>query len=140
MAIADRMKRMHNCVGVSFNSSKGFSGQVYTCYKKEPDAFNDVTDFFTIVNTFLDILEYPASKVRFRAFKRTLPTLKLVDIDPSEKLFDTETLLKGLGGKGYIIMMTSRDNATWQGKIYDVSKDTECDFNSEVELLKVINR
>ncbi|SFH93138.1 hypothetical protein SAMN04487830_11336 [Pseudobutyrivibrio sp. OR37] len=139
MAISDRMKRMHNCVGITLKN-EGFKGELYNCYENEPEEFNDVDDFFNIVNSFLDALEYPAQKIKYRSFKKTLPTLKLVDIDPKEKLFDTEKLLDLCKRKAYIIMVTGRDNATWQGMIYSKSEDKEYSFNSEVELVRILNK
>ena len=35
-------------------------------------------------DSFLDTVEFPAQKFRYRAFKKTYPTLKIVDIDPQE--------------------------------------------------------
>ncbi len=139
MAISDRMKRMHNCVGITLKN-EGFKGELYNCYENEPEEFNDVDDFFNIVNSFLDALEYPAQKIKYRSFKKTLPTLKLVDIDSKEKLFDTEKLLDLCKRKAYIIMVTGRDNATWQGMIYSKSEDKEYSFNSEVELVRILNK
>ena len=138
MAISDRMKRMSNCVGITLKND-GFKGELYNCFESEPRTFSDVDDFFNIVNTFLDALEFPAQKVKYRTFKKTLPTLKIVDIDPNEKLFETEQLLSLCTRKAYIIMVTGRDNATWQGMIYSKSEDKEYSFNSEVELIRILN-
>lgn len=139
MAISDRMKRGQNCVGITLKN-EGFRGQLYNCYQKEPEEFQDVHDFFNIVNAFLDALEYPAQKVKYRTFKKTLPTLKLVDIDPDKRLIETEELLDLCKRKAYVIMITGRDNATWQGTIYSKSEDKEYSFNSELELLRIINK
>ena len=129
---------MSNCVGITLKND-GFKGELYNCFENEPRTFSDVDDFFNIVNTFLDALEFPAQKVKYRTFKKTLPTLKLVDIDPNEKLFETEQLLSLCTRKAYIIMVTGRDNATWQGMVYSKSEDKEYSFNSEVELIRILN-
>ena len=139
MAISSRMLRMHNCVGVSFDK-EGFKGDIFNCYQEGPDKFNDVDDFFNIINAFLDTLEFPAQKIKFRVFKKTLPTMKLVDIDPKEKLFGTEKLLELCKDNAYVILMTGRDNACWQGMVYSKSEDKEYSFKSEVELLRILNK
>ena len=140
MSISDRMKRMHNCVGISIDSEEGFSGKLYNCYETEPRTFNDADEFFNIVNAFLDALEFPAQKFKYRAFKKTLPTLIIVDIDPKEKLYETKDLLSKVDEKGFILMVAGRDNATWQGEIYNTSSDEEYSFNSEVELIRFLNK
>lgn len=140
MAISDRMKRMHNCVGISFDKGKEFAGKLYICYQEEGIPFVDVDEFFIIVNAFLDTIEFPAQKIKYRNFKKTLPTLKIVDIHPDEKLYETEHLLDVCGKDAYVLMVIGRDNATWQGMIYNNKEDKEYSFNSELELLKVLRK
>lgn len=140
MNISDRMKRMHNCVGITIENKESFSGKLYNCYDKAPISYTDVDDLFNIINSFLDTVEFPAQKFRYRAFKKTYPTLKIVDIDPKEKLFDTMDLLPMIGNDSFILMVTARDNASWQGKIYSVALDEEYNFNSEVELIRILNK
>ncbi len=137
MAISDRMKRMHNCVGISLTSKEQFAGKLYNCYQEEEIAFAGLDDFFNIVNTFLDTLDFPAQKIKYRCYKKTLPTLKIVDIDPKKKLFDTEHLFELCEDTNYILMVMGRDNATWQGVLYSKEDDKEASFNSEVELLRL---
>ena len=138
MAISDRMKRMPNVVGFNLEND-GFKGELYNCYEEKAETFNDVNDFFNVVNAFLDAVEFPEQKIKYRAFKKTLPELKLIDIDPAEKLFEVEHLLELCKEKAYLMMITGRDNATWQGTIYNKAEDVESSFNSEVELLRIIN-
>ena len=45
-----------------------------------------------------------------------------------------------IGNDSFILMVTARDNASWQGKIYSVALDEEYDFNSEVELIRILNK
>ena len=69
-----------------------------------------------------------------------MPTLIIVDIDPKEKLYETKDLLSKVDEKGFILMVAGRDNATWQGEIYNTSSDEEYSFNSEVELIRFLNK
>ena len=139
MAISERMKRMSNVFGITLKS-KGFSGELYNCYEEKAEPFEDVTEFFNIVNAFLDALEYPEQKIKYRAFKKTLPELKIIDIDPAKKLFEVEHLLELCKNRAFLILITGRDNATWQGTVYNKEKDRESSFNSEIELLNIINK
>ncbi|MCR4829829.1 MAG: hypothetical protein K5883_00100 [Pseudobutyrivibrio sp.] len=138
MSISDRMKRTSNCVAINIDNKESFEGDLYNCFQEEPIRFCDVHDFFIIVNSLLDTIEYPAQKVKYRAFKKTLPTLKLIDVRSDEKLFDTDVILDKCKTDAYVIMVTSRDNATWQGKLYKQSEDKEFSFNSEVELIRLL--
>ena len=139
MAISERMKRMSNVFGITLKS-EGFSGELYNCYEEKAEPFEDVTEFFNIVNAFLDALEYPEQKIKYRAFKKTLPELKIIDIDPAKKLFEVEHLLESCKNRAFLILITGRDNATWQGTVYNKAKDRESSFNSEIELLNIINK
>lgn len=140
MSISDRMLRMHNCVGINVNTKDGFNGEIFNCFKEDSDSFTDAHDFLNIVNAFLDTLDFPAQKIRYRAFKKTLHTLKLIDIDPESKLFGTDKLLELIDDNGYVLLIIGRDNATWQGMVYSKAEDKEYRFNSEVELLRIINK
>ena len=140
MNISDRMKRMHNCVGITIEDKDSFSGKLHCLYQKDAISYTDVDDFFNIINGFLDTRDFPAQKFRYRAFKKTYPTLKIVDVDPKVKLFETMDLVPKVGNDGFILMVTGRDNATWQGKLYSAASDEEYDFNSEVELIRILNK
>ena len=138
MSISDRMKRTNNCVVFSLDDEDAFEGKMYIRFQDEPIKFADAYEFFITVNSFLDTIEYPAQKVKYRAFKKTLPTLKLIDIKGDEELTDMDKLLDKCNNKAYVVMVTSRDNATWQGMVYNKKKDVENSFNSEVELIRLL--
>lgn len=138
MSISDRMKRTSSCLATSLTNKKLFQGQLYNCFMDEPLGFSDVNDFFNLVNAFLDAVEFPAQKVKYRTFKKTLQTLRIVDINPKEKLADSEQIIEKCDKNAFVIMVTGRDNATWQGKVYNKAKDKEFSFNSELELLKTL--
>ena len=139
MAVSDRMKRNPNCVGIIVDEAKkGFSGRVYNCYSKDPQHFKDITELFYIVENVMDSLNFPAAKTRVRAFKRTESTFYIEKINTENKVLEADELIPDLERKGYVLMITGRDNATWQGMIYDKEKDVDINFNSEVELIKIL--
>ena len=139
MPISDRMMRSSNCVAVCVDETKnGFKGRVYNCYNKDPQHFNDVTEMFYIIENVLDALNFPALKTKDRGFKKTDYAFSPVEIDLDKKFHEVENLIPDLEREGYIIMVTSRDNVTWQGVVYDKKNDVECSFNSEEELIKLI--
>ncbi len=139
MPVSDRMKRTPNCVGVCIDESRtGFKGRVYCCYNRNPQHFNDVTELFYIVDGVMDALNYPAVKTKDRGFKKTECQFELDQIDVENKIHEVDHLIPEFERGGYIIMVTSRDNATWQGIVYDRKNDVECSFNSEVELIKLL--
>lgn len=139
MPVSSRMKRTPSCVGVCIDESKkGFKGRVYNCYSKNPEHFNDITELFNIVDNLMDTLNYPALKTKYRGFKRTESTFVPARIDVEKKIRETEELIPDLEDYGYIIMVTGRDNATWQGAIYNKFLDVETKFNSGVELIRLL--
>lgn len=139
MPVSDRMNRNPNCVGIVIDRQKvGFKGKVYNCFSLDPQDFYDVTDLFTIVNGVLDALNFPAIKTRVRHFKKTKSAFVPSEIDVENKLRDAKDLLSAEDKDGFVIMIIGRDNATWQGVLYDKKKDVEFNFNSEVELIKLL--
>ncbi len=139
MPVSGRMKRTPNCVGVIIDESKkGFKGRVYNCFDKNPEHFNDINELFYIVENIMDTLNFPALKTKSRQFKRTESTFVPKRIDVENQLVDAEGLLPDMEKEGYVIMVTGRDNATWQGFVYNKKADKEYSFNSEVELIKYL--
>ncbi len=139
MPVSEKMKRMPNCVGVCIDEIKdGFRGRVYNCYSKNPEPFHDLTELFYIIENVMDTLNFPAVKTKNRHFKKTDIDFNYTRLDVEKKVLEVEELIPDLEKHGYIIMITSRDNATWQGSVYDKSHDIETPFNSEVELIRLL--
>ncbi len=139
MPVSARMNRTPNCVGVIVDESKkGFSGRVYHCFSTRPQHFADITELFNIVDSVMDALNFPALKTKNRQFKKTESTFVPEEIDVENKVLDADKLIPEVEKEGYVIMVTGRDNATWQGILYDKKKDAEFNFNSEVELVKLL--
>lgn len=139
MPVSARMKRTPNCVGICIDEAKnGFKGKVYNCFSKEPQSFNDINEMFYIVEGVMDALNFPALKTKNRAFKKTSVDFEVKPIDVENKVLEAEELIPADVKDGYVLMVTSRDNVTWQGMIYDKKKDVEYTFNSEVELIRLL--
>ena len=113
-------------------------GRVYNCYSKEPDRFTDITEMFYIIENVMDTLNFPALKTKCRTFKRSAADFKPTPIDVENKILGAEELIPEGEENGYVLMITSRDNVTWQGMLYDKKKDEENSFNSEVELIRLL--
>lgn len=139
MPVSDRMKRTPNCVGICIDETKDcFAGRVYNCFSKEPQKFTDVTGMFYIVDSVMDALNFPALKTKNRTFKRTSANFVPNEIDVENKILSAEELIPAGENRGFVLMVTSRDNVSWQGMVYDKNKDVEYSFNSEVELIRLL--
>jgi hypothetical protein len=139
MPVSARMKRTPNCVGICVDEKKdGFKGRVYNCFSKEPQSFSDINELFYIVDSVMDALNFPAIKTKNRSFKKTETDFEPQHIDVENKVLGAEELIPADVKDGYVIMVTSRDNVTWQGIVYDKQKDVENNFNSEVELIRLL--
>ena len=139
MPVSSRMKRTPNCVGVVVDERRdGFKGRVYNCFSKEPQHFTDITEMFYIIDSVMDALNFPAIKTKNRKFKKTNLEFEPQPIDVENKVLGAEELIPAGEKEGYVLMITSRDNVTWQGFIYDKKNDVENTFNSEVELIRLL--
>ena len=139
MPVSARMKRTPNCVGICIDEAKNcFRGRIYNCFSKEPQSFNDINELFYIVDSVMDALNFPAIKTKNRAFKKTATDFTPAPIDVEKSVLGAEELIPSDVENGYVLMVTSRDNVTWQGIIYDKKKDVEFTFNSEVELIRLL--
>lgn len=139
MGVSERMKRMPHCVGIVIDEAKkSFSGRIYHCYSDRPQMFNDITELFYLVENVMDAVNFPALKTKNRTFKKTESFYETEVIDVENKVLSVEELIPEDEPSGYVLMITSRDNSTWQGLLYDKASDVESGFNSEVELIRLL--
>lgn len=142
MALPQIMKRMPNLVCICIDSFENeiIEGRVFDLYHQQPWEFCDITDVIRGVENLMDAIAFPEATVRNRTFKK-LEKQKPEPIDRDGRVRAMDELLAFRGEASTLILsVESRDNASWQGKVYSVEKDLSCDFISETEFIRFINK
>ena len=141
MALPEIMKRTPNIASICVDEvyANTIRGCVYTMYEKKAFDFEDIAGLVNILENVMDAIRYPEATVHFRSFKGA-EGQKAEMIDCIEKQMSVEELLEKAGRVDTLVMtVESRNNATWQGKIYSSRCDETCEFASELGAFKFIN-
>ena len=141
MGLPEKMKRMHNIIWVCVDGTdKGLiEGKFYHLYSKEAVEFRDIHVLLERGSKLMDELKFPEETVRTRSFKKAEPNRPEL-IGDGNKVLTIEEMFNQKGLKGtFAITVVSRHNASWQGDIYSIEKDKLEAFNSDIELINIIN-
>lgn len=125
-----------NALLVCIDSTKATAGRVYCRYLRAPLEFCGMEQFIAIADDFYDAVQDPKPFVKERTFCDTIKTYGF----EKEQVMSKEEMLENTGKEcTFVIHVTSRQNATWQGKIHWAEKDVTKNFRSALEMVKLID-
>lgn len=138
MAIPSEIKSAHNAAAVCVDESLPWTiqGRIYHCYRKEPVNFSDVMPVLKELEALCDGISYPQATVRPRTFK---PKKTAAEKQKAAPVTEVSAVLEKRGTRAtFLVAITSRANASWQGKVYWAERERMESFRSERELLVLI--
>lgn len=114
-------------------------GRYFHRYKKEETFFLNSAMLFSEVEQFYDIIGYPQAATRTRNFiereRMETPAKEQIPI-----LYDSETLMQFRGELAtFLIGVTSRQNASWQGEVVWMEQQIRKHFCSDMELVVFVD-
>ena len=124
-----------NIVNVCIDNIDGVerSGRFYCYYSKEPIFFRSIHERFMIE------LNFPQSSTELRTYedKQQKPAnekrISFTEVSNREQILEQRGNIDTLA-----VYVRYRQNATWQGSVYHMKNNEREDFNSELDLLKII--
>lgn len=129
------------CICADKLTETSCSGRLYTRYDSTSESFDDISALLLKIDRFFDKINYPEASTRSRSFNED----KTGSMQPRK--INIEASISGdefLKHKGkiatFFIRVQSRQNSTWQGVFWWAEKDTETEFLSALEVLKLIDR
>ncbi len=141
MPVPGKMGRIPNTVAVCIDETENqaCAGRLYHFYSAEPEHFSDVAELINLVTALMSATKFPQATIQTRSFKKTkTDTLKL-DIDTEKKILSIDQLVEKRGQVAtFLFCITSRQNANWQGDLYNPVSDLNGSFESDIELLNII--
>lgn len=139
MGLMGRMNRMPDSVCVCVDGD--FSGRLYHCYNSSPVKFYDIPDLFYILEKVMEEVDYPERKTKPRSFKKTNRREINLGINLDNKICEPVDLLANDGKLAtFIVTVLTREYSNIQGSIYIKKTDVNESFNSDKELLELINK
>lgn len=129
------------CICADKLTETSCSGRLYTRYGSTSESFDDISALLLKIDRFFDKINYPEASTRSRSFNED----KTGSMQPRK--INLEASVSGdefLKNKGkiatFFVRVQSRQNSTWQGVFWWAEKDTETEFVSALDVLKLIDR
>ena len=129
------------CICADKLTETSCSGRLYTRYGSEAESFDDISALLLKIDRFFDKINYPEASTRSRSFNED----KTGSMQPRkinlEASVSVDEFLKNKGKIAtFFVRVQSRQNSTWQGVFWWAEKDTETEFVSALDVLKLIDR
>ena len=138
------------CICVDDTENGDYQGQIWQQYSDEAIDFDGILQMLTLIDGLLDEWDFPQEALSSRAFyrkdksehkaynKKAGPD-ELV-IDRVQKENGTRNVQNKRGKKAtFIVQVSFRQRATWQGHVIHAESDEKKDFLSEMELLRIMD-
>ena len=130
-----------NIVNVCIDNIDGVerSGRFYCYYSEEPIFFRSIHELFRFMEQFMNELNFPQSSTERRTYedKQQKPSnaqrISFAEISNRERILEQRGSIDTLA-----VYVRYRQSSTWQGSVYHMRNYEREDFNSELDLLKII--
>lgn len=130
-----------NIVNVCIDNIDGVerSGRFYCYYSKDPIFFRSIHELFRYMERFMNELNFPQSSTELRTYedKQQKPAnekrISFTEVSNREQILEQRGSIDTLA-----VYVRYRQNATWHGSVYHMKNNEREDFNSELDLLKII--
>ena len=138
------------CVCIDDNKDADYQGLIYHQYADEPISFNGIADMILEMENLFDEWDFPQRGLAERKFdrkkenhKRPIPEteddkLKIEIISDTHGVRNVQNKKGKLGT--FVIQVVFRQDASWQGHVIYQEDNEKLDFNSALELIKIIDR
>ena len=138
------------CVCIDDNKDADYQGLIYHQYADEPISFNGIADIILEMENLFDEWDFPQRGLAERKFdkkkenhKRPVPEteddkLKIEIISDTHGVRNVQNKKGKLGT--FVIQVVFRQDASWQGHVIYQEDNEKLDFNSALELIKIIDR
>lgn len=138
------------CICIDGNENADYQGKLYHQYSDDAIEFSGLTDAVLKVEELFDTWDFPQRGLAQRKFERHTREEKrpkpLGDSDdrlPIEIIRDENGVRNVQNKKGalgtFVVQVTFRQRASWQGHVIWQEKNEMRDFISVLELLKIID-
>ena len=125
------------------------TGRVYSQYLTEPVAFKDITDFLMQMEDVFDKLDFPRAFQRKRTFSTAepeLPAPATKKLEPEQAADQAPKYMEAAfvdSTKGevmtFLVWVATRQNSSWQGWIDWLDGSPRVDYDSALELIRLID-
>lgn len=133
------------CICFDKKEEDGVWGRIYNRYQEEAVLFYHLPQVMRILNQLYDTLDYPQASTIYRSFQKKEKQvecrreIKRVRVQAPVKAAE-ELFAKDGEMATFILDVQYRQNSTWQGVIAWKEMEKKASFNSELELIRLLER
>ena len=144
-----QMLYARNLISVCIDGVKNgdYQGQIWHQYSDEPLEFEGFLQMLSIMEGLLDEWDFPQKALATRSFFRQEKPVYKKHVNPDELVIDQVQKENGVRnvqnkrGKRatFIVQVSFRQRATWQGHVIHAESDEKKDYQSAMELLRIMD-
>ena len=133
-----------NLVSVCINDNQNgdYQGQMWHPFSDDPIDFNGIIDLLVLLDKLLDEWDFPQRSLDRRTFdgREKQKRHKGIVIDKVEEANGVRNVQNRSGKLAtFIVQVKFRQNATWQGVVLNKESGEDTEFESAMELLRIID-
>ena len=138
------------CVCIDDDKDADYQGLIYHQYADEPISFNGIASMILEMENLFDEWDFPQRGLAERKFDKKKENHKRPVSETQddrlkiEIISDTHGVRNVQNKKGklatFVIQVVYRQDASWQGHVIYQEDNEKLDFNSALELIKIIDR
>ena len=137
------------CVCVNGNDNAEYQGEIWTQYQDEPIHFLSVTDMVSRMDALMDEWDFPQKSLEQRKFYKSESDNEfnagnngdILTIDRIKEKNGVRNVQNKKGQLGtFVVQVSFRQNATWQGNVVFSEKNEKLSFSSAMELIGIIDK
>ena len=135
------------CICVDGNENVDYQGMIWHQYSDEPLNFTGVLQMLKVIDELMDEWDFPQKGLMERSLVNKKTPSYVPRDDQDELLIDkiqsecgTRNIQDKRGKKAtFIVQISFRQKATWQGQVICAEADEKKDFQSAMELLRIMD-
>ncbi|MBE5828229.1 MAG: hypothetical protein E7305_02070 [Butyrivibrio sp.] len=138
------------CVCIDDNKDADYQGLIYHQYADEPISFDGIANLILEMENLFDEWDFPQRGLAERKFDKKKENHKRpisetdgdkLKIEIISDAHGTRNVQNKKGKLGtFVIQVVYRQDASWQGHVIYQEENEKLDFNSALELIKIIDR
>lgn len=138
------------CICVEDNKDADYQGVLYHQYADDPIPFDGTADLMIRMEALFDEWDFPQRGLAARKFdKKNRDEFKRKRIDPNDDRLPIDIISEQNGVRNvqnkkgklgtFVVQVVYRQDASWQGHVIIKEKDEKRDFNSALDLVRIID-
>ena len=138
------------CICVEDNQNADYQGRLFHQYADDPVEFGSTSQMLLEMENLFDEWDFPQRGLAERKFDKKKEKHKRSTADPEDDRLKIEIISETHGVRNvqnkkgklgtFVIQVVFRQDASWQGHVIYQEKNEKLDFNSALELIKIMDR